>query len=224
VKMSTSGSISRGGSYSSLPRMSSESRLKLTKSDSNESKSIREEGGQKILNQRISNSLNFKSSADGTTPLAAAARDGQDTVVEMFILQHIEMVNVQNHRGYTPLIFAASLGNIKVVSSLIEKGQADVNLVDYKGRSALMHASKLGDVVCVERLLRAGADPLLLDSEGKMALQMTEDPLITKAIQTAMQIRQEQSQNENLKDKSSQDMRDSCEVRACKIEDGCLIS
>jgi uncharacterized protein len=101
---------------------------------------------------------------DGSTPLHAAAGNGDDSIRSNVFLDNEETVelllaskaqiNAQDKYGQTPLHGAAMWGHMKVAEVLLTKG-ANVNIKDIKGQTPL-HVAKQRGVIGkdVVKLLR----------------------------------------------------------------------
>jgi uncharacterized protein len=90
--------------------------------------------------------INFPS-ANGTTPLMAAARkpdhsDGYDRA--SLLIDRGARLDAVNDKGETALMLAADAGNEKLVKLLVEKG-ADVNLKNGAGETVANYASRAGN-------------------------------------------------------------------------------
>ncbi|KAK7983497.1 hypothetical protein PG989_010899 [Apiospora arundinis] len=96
--------------------------------------------------------LNAGDGPDLITPLAYAAREGLDAVVQLLLSQKLIMVDVPDSWGQTPLIHAAIKGQEAILSQLIDK-DADINATDRKLNTPLMHAVETGHEGVVRRLL-----------------------------------------------------------------------
>lgn len=115
--------------------------------------------------------------AEGWTPLMAAAQSGDVRLVQMLVSRGAE-VNAHNARGLTVLMQA---GSAPVVKFLVEQG-AEVNARDINGYSILgevvlwSSTSAAKDMMpAVEFLLAHGADPNLRKKDGTTILKLAED-------------------------------------------------
>jgi len=138
---------------------------------------------------------------DGTTPLAAAARDQNEFAVKTLLLQFPESVNNQSIYGYNPLIYAARGGNFVILQLLLKAKSINHNLQDHLGRTALIHAvtHKGGQQAeCVQALLVAGADINVRDKSGKTAVQLAVDPNIKRMLHQAAQAQPDREEKNNL--------------------------
>lgn len=68
--------------------------------------------------------------------------------------------------GTTPMMTAATTGRVDLVEDLIARG-FPVDHADDVGATALHHAAHAGDIAAVDALLDAGADPTVVDSNGR---------------------------------------------------------
>lgn len=105
-----------------------------------------------------------------TTPLIAAVRTRQVSVVKTLLQQHqvdanrrvFTFIDEEAPSGMkyvtrTPLFVASQLGDLALVQILLDHG-AEVNRQDYLGFTPLMAASKMGHAKVVRFLLAKGAD------------------------------------------------------------------
>ena len=77
--------------------------------------------------------------------------------------------------GATPLHVAAAEGHLAIVQLLLGLGKADVNARDATGATPLMYAARKLRGKVAHALIKAGADPQLVDSEGKTARDAVAD-------------------------------------------------
>eukprot|EP00043_Microstomoeca_roanoka_P008303 m.80084 g.80084 ORF g.80084 m.80084 type:complete len:1265 (+) comp14190_c0_seq2:239-4033(+) len=107
----------------------------------------------------------------GRTILHLAAAHNQVNSLRLLV-QHGADINVMNSSGISPLLSAITANNTEAALVIIEL-KADVDLFNSELStclSPLALASQLGNATIVEALLKAGADDLLKDSEGELAL------------------------------------------------------
>ena len=106
------------------------------------------------------------------------------------LIEHGADVNAHNLRCPSPLFEAvylvSKIENYKIskdiISILVEHG-ADINVrSDSDGDTPLMYVSRLGRVVIVKLLLKLGADPNLMDNNGKTALDFALDKNHTEIV------------------------------------------
>ena len=91
--------------------------------------------------------------AHGRTPLSYAAETGQDTVVQLLLVQNGINADNKDEKGRTPLCFASSKGHIQIVNTLIAQEEVDVNSRNNKGWTPLSNAGSNGHVEVVNSLL-----------------------------------------------------------------------
>ena len=82
--------------------------------------------------------------------------------------------------GWTALHFATDMGHLEVVNYLIQAG-ADVNLHTPKGSMPLHKASQKGHVDIVTSLFVAGANVEARNGDGKTALDLVTERLLSTA-------------------------------------------
>ncbi|MEP7117423.1 MAG: ankyrin repeat domain-containing protein, partial [Acidobacteriota bacterium] len=71
----------------------------------------------------------------------------------------------------------APTGMMAAVRYLIEDLGADVNAVDHEGNTALHNAAARGDVEMINYLIARGADPTVINREGKTTADMANGPV-----------------------------------------------
>jgi len=78
-------------------------------------------------------------SAEGVTPILAAASEGHDEVVTL-LLQAGASANLPDEDETTPLMAASARGHVQVVQALLSVGGASINTQNKDGHTALMFA------------------------------------------------------------------------------------
>jgi ankyrin repeat protein len=71
----------------------------------------------------------------------------------------------------------APTGMLAAVKYLVEELHADVNLTDHEGNTALHNAAARGDVEMILYLVSKGADPKVVNREGKTTADMANGPV-----------------------------------------------
>lgn len=112
------------------------------------------------------------STAQTTSPLVIAARDGDHRTLEALLGLGADP-NATQGDGATALHWAANSNDLDGVALLLEAG-ASVNAANDLGATPLWLAARNGDGEMVSRLLEAGADP-------NVTLTMGETPLMAAA-------------------------------------------
>ncbi|ORM24220.1 hypothetical protein BFL43_26230 [Williamsia sp. 1135] len=120
--------------------------------------------------------VNAKDNMQDSAFLYAGAEGLDDILV--LTLDHGADVNSTNRFGGTALIPAAEKGHPTTVQILIDAG-VPLDHINASGWTALLEAVVYGDGSptyqdIVSRLLAAGADPGILDSQGRTALQIAQ--------------------------------------------------
>lgn len=104
-------------------------------------------------------------SAQDESPLMLAAINGLTEVCKQLIAADADV----NKPGWTPLHYAATKGHLDIMDLLLENN-AFIDAESPNGTTPLMMASQYGTPEAVKLLLKAGADPLVKNSLGMMAL------------------------------------------------------
>ena len=71
----------------------------------------------------------------------------------------------------------APSGMLAAVKYLVDELHADVNARDHEGNTALHNAAARGDVEMIQYLVAKGADPLVVNREGKTTADMANGPV-----------------------------------------------
>ncbi len=71
----------------------------------------------------------------------------------------------------------APTGMMAAVKYLVEELDADVNAIDHEGNTALHNAAARGDVEMITYLVAKGADPKVVNREGKTTADMANGPV-----------------------------------------------
>jgi ankyrin repeat protein len=115
----------------------------------------------------------------GKTPLMEAVDEVEDFVVERrlalirLLIQAGAEPNRRDSDGRTALHYAAGAG-ASVVALLVEAGSS-VASTDARGRTALHEAVDRLCLGAIETLRAAGADPSIVDSDGKRPIDLVND-------------------------------------------------
>jgi ankyrin repeat protein len=106
----------------------------------------------------------------GRSALHEAAFRGHAEIIAALLAAHAD-VHARDGRGRTPLL-AAARGGSAVAADVLAAAGADVHAVDVDGHGALVLAcvASTPSPELVRRLLALGADPSLVDREGRRAL------------------------------------------------------
>eukprot|EP00741_Cyanophora_paradoxa_P013645 tig00020704_g13174.t1 len=107
---------------------------------------------------------NQSSPANGETLLHAAARAGQDKVIELLCGQHKLDVNVRDDRKKTPMHRAAESGKRSAAETLIRLG-ADPDLRDADGFTPMHMAAQNGHLALVDLFIGAQCNPNVRDKQ-----------------------------------------------------------
>lgn len=125
---------------------------------------------------------------EGGTALHYAAKKGYEGVVAL-LLKHGAQANSRDDYNYTPLIYASAYGHLGVVKLLVQHmgGRGldetdddeddEVVYEDQEGNTALHCAAFWGHDQVVRLLLLAGADPTIMDNEGKTPRTSVEEQM-----------------------------------------------
>ena len=103
----------------------------------------------------------------GQSPLLVALSDG-DKVIAMELLEHGADPNIVDHEGRHPLHNVKN-NDYRMVNLLCKYG-ANVNVQDATGKTLLFTALSEGDNAIAMELLEHGADPNIVDHEGRHPL------------------------------------------------------
>ncbi len=123
--------------------------------------------------------LNLKNAEKTIAPIYIAAARGHIHIIKELIKRGADINDDTSQYKLTPLMGAVGDRRYDMVKFLISNG-ADVNKIDVDGQSALMEAVEKGDIHLIGELIDAGADVLLKDKKGKIALEYTQNEDIKK--------------------------------------------
>lgn len=105
------------------------------------------------------------------TPLALAARDGQEEMVRMLVARaDVEVDRVHARYRGTPLNYAAGFGHLAIVQFLLDTGRVVVDNQDRDSQTGLARAAASGFDDIVRLLLQYGADVNLPDDKDHTPL------------------------------------------------------
>ena len=107
------------------------------------------------------------------TPLMAAASFKRVDLIEL-LCERGANVNQQDDEGQSALFYACFASSIPSLRALHKAG-ANLNLRDAYRQTVMMRAVDYRDGRIIDWLLRKHADPTLVDSNGKSALQHAKD-------------------------------------------------
>ena len=117
---------------------------------------------------------------DNSLTFLNACRNGQKSIVQIFLKKGGIDVNKRDAEGNTPLHHACLNGHRDIVSLLLEN-KADPAAVNNKSETPLHAAAKNGNKEILERLLDCGSDINAADKEGKTPLICLADNRRTDA-------------------------------------------
>jgi ankyrin repeat protein len=95
----------------------------------------------------------------GVAPLLAASGEGYGEGL------------AANHHRYAPA------GMLPAVKYLVEDLHVDINVRDHEGNNAIHNAAARGDNEMIQYLVSKGADPLVVNREGKTTVDMANGPV-----------------------------------------------
>jgi ankyrin repeat protein len=129
------------------------------------------QGGQlgvvKVLMQSLGTQVLGEVDNRGRTPLHCAATQDHGDVVT-FLLSKGAQANVTDGEDKTPLTWACHMSHVGVVQVLAQHmGTQELQDRDQQGSGALHWAVEGGDEEVIRCLLLAGADPSVVDHEGR---------------------------------------------------------
>lgn len=106
----------------------------------------------------------------GATPLHSASENDTEYSVAIcrLLLESGANINAQEKDGYTPLHTAAY--NAPNNAMFLLNNSADPNIKNKEGETPIFLASGFREIESVKSLLRAGADPGIVDAEGRNAI------------------------------------------------------
>jgi ankyrin repeat protein len=108
------------------------------------------------------------------TPVQRACGAGQLPVAQYLVTEGAD-VNKQDKAKRTCIHWAAVGGHLECIEWLLADQGVDVNAQSSSGMTALHVAAETGRSLFVARLLFHGADPSLLDSDGKSPVNLAAE-------------------------------------------------
>ena len=113
---------------------------------------------------------------NGFTPLLAAAQKGHTEVCELLLDNGSDLEESSPVTQETALHKAAGFGHESLLQLLIsQKYKPNLNIRTRLESTPLHLASQEGHLACVKKLLQAGADPLLPQVDGTLAIHKAAD-------------------------------------------------
>ena len=123
---------------------------------------------------KLKDSVNL-TDAFGNSPLMICAqRNWHDSISLLLANDHCD-VNHQNIFGSSALMCSSSHGHIDALKALLRSDKLEINLVSRFGQTALMKAAQAGKLSSIKVLISSGANPTILNKQGKGALQIAEE-------------------------------------------------
>ena len=119
----------------------------------------------KVLLETSLVSINEKDS-DGRTLLHEAVINGEIDIVNELI-KHSADINVLDKNNRNILFDAIAYGEDKLISKILATGELNINTVDSEGHTILHKHEVLSDDSLAKKLLYHGADPTIIDKDGK---------------------------------------------------------
>ena len=86
-------------------------------------------------------------------------------------LEYGALVDATSSNAMTALMWAVCKGRIDIVDLLLAK-KAKVDMQDVWGTTALMLASQMQSLEMINMLIKKGADPNLVNKQGRCAMQI----------------------------------------------------
>lgn len=102
-----------------------------------------------------------------------AAKAGKQYIIQNLLAQGFEP-DLKNPRNVSPLWIAATNGYPRVVELLLGTKAVDANSKSISGRPPIFWVAAMGNESVVRFLLQAGADPTLMDKDGRTVLSMVK--------------------------------------------------
>ena len=108
---------------------------------------------------------------NGMTSLMYASQNGHLEIARFLVERGGANVNAaQTDGGYTALMWASQMGYLEIARLLVHRAGFNINAADSHGYTALHIACAGGLEAVAELLVSRGADPSLLDNQGRSAL------------------------------------------------------
>ncbi len=117
---------------------------------------------------------NIVNQKKGETPLMRAAILGSNQAIKA-LLKSGANIHLKDINGNTALMWAVSSDDLPKTVKLLSKNNSQIDEKNIEGLTPLMRASKRGLIKSVKVLLAKGANPNLLDNQGKSAFTWAID-------------------------------------------------
>ena len=124
----------------------------------------------------------FLPSSNGSTPLHSAARDGHLKLVDLYLADYHEAINILDKESRTPLHLAAFYSDSPKVVSILIKAGAGVDIQDIDGETPLHLAVKGGNKKIVDALVKVSVDVNIQDIDGATPLYLAVKREIAEAL------------------------------------------
>ena len=106
---------------------------------------------------------------DGSTALAIAIQKSKRECVRLLLDAGADR-NRMISEGFHPVHFAAKCPNWQIMQMLLEKGDVHINVQTHEQKRTALHiAYEARNTTAVKILMKAGADPTILDANGRTA-------------------------------------------------------
>ncbi len=115
----------------------------------------------KILVEEGGSNTVLPNGPDSRTALMEAIYRPEELDIVLYLIRHVENINVKNSEGYSALFIATEGGNLEIIRNLLSVGKADPDLKNGNGGwTAAMRASNLGLLNVLRVLIQeGGANP-----------------------------------------------------------------
>ncbi len=129
------------------------------------------EKSNRILTQVLleTKKVNINTLQDNRTLLQEAVIQGEKHIINMLLKTNINKNHVDNH-GRSIIFDAIANGNEKIIDTVLETKDLELNIIDEDKKTILHQTNVIKDDQLAIKLIKKGADPTIVDGEGKSYL------------------------------------------------------
>jgi uncharacterized protein len=124
--------------------------------------------------KKLEDSVNLTDALGNSPLMICAQRNWSESIAALLENDHCD-VNHQNMFGSSALMCCSSHGHLDALKTLLGSEKVEIDLVSRFGQTALMKAAQAGKLASIQLLIAKGANPAILNKQGKGALQIAEE-------------------------------------------------
>lgn len=132
--------------------------------------------------KKLEDSVNLTDALGNSPLMICAQRNWSESIAALLENDHCD-VNHQNMFGSSALMCCSSHGHLDALKTLLGSDKVEIDLVSRFGQTALMKAAQAGKLASIQLLIAKGANPAILNKQGKGALQIAQEKDHTNVIE-----------------------------------------